>query len=364
MPEELVINNVLSYIASARQVLNSNEVINNAKAFYEDKAILEAKDDIYKLINEHLIRRKTADKIKQELKDIMDAFTIAEANSIAMPTFVAQGLSALPPSTGFEALATLINGLKDEITTLNGKMSKLDQIEKKHNDLLQECSTIKKDIQEIKQNSAFSKSTKDAVSIAHDQNGQPRQYTDAARKASLRSNGPPRPKNGSTVIRDQAKELAKYETRNLNSNKTHANGESGHGVPGASSTESTDDGGWQTKQPRGRRGSRPLPRTYSQPKIVGKRKNTSFKAIERYYDVFVGGCQLDMTEEKLKDYCNNDLKIAIYDCNELKIINNRYKCFKISLTLENRNEILNADYWPENTWVKKFYRTRSNEAQN
>ena len=80
MPNDLVINNVLSYIASARQVLNCNEIVKAARAFYEDKPILDAKDMIYGLIIEHAVRRKTSDKIRQELKDIIDAFSKAEEN--------------------------------------------------------------------------------------------------------------------------------------------------------------------------------------------------------------------------------------------------------------------------------------------
>ena len=70
-----------------------------------------------------------------------------------------------------------------------------------------------------------------------------------------------------------------------------------------------------------------------------------------------------MTPEKLKDYCMNEIEINIKECIDLKVINNRYKCFKITLSLANRDKILDGKYWPENIWVRKFHKSRNNNAR-
>ena len=141
---ELVLNNVLCYISNARASAAANEIINTAHAFYESAQIIKAKDLIVGLINEAVVRRKGDDKFRTELKDILEAFSKAEQNSIALPTFVANGSKALPPSSGFEVLVDIINDLKDEITALKSKVTSID-----NNRVLTELGQMRKELRDM-----------------------------------------------------------------------------------------------------------------------------------------------------------------------------------------------------------------------
>ena len=74
-------------------------------------------------------------------------------------------------------------------------------------------------------------------------------------------------------------------------------------------------------------------------KILSKRKDSNLlEAADRSYDIFVGGCNLATTVDSLRQYCSQEIKVDIMDCFEIKIAANKYKCFKISLTLPNRDK--------------------------
>ena len=90
---DLHVNNVLSYVSSARETLSATEIINVASAFYESGLVCEAKDFLYGLLDVRPVRRKAPDA-KKELKDILEGLEIAEQKAIALPTFVARGLQA------------------------------------------------------------------------------------------------------------------------------------------------------------------------------------------------------------------------------------------------------------------------------
>ena len=96
-------------------------------------------------------------------------------------------------------------------------------------------------------------------------------------------------------------------------------------------------------------------------RILGKCKDSNLpEAADRSCDIFLGGCNLTTTVESLRQYCSQEIKVDIIDCFEIKIVANKYKCFKISITIPNRDRILDPELWTENVWVRKFYKNRSN----
>ena len=144
----LHVNNVLSYISSARETLSATVIINVASTFYESGLVSEAKDFLYGLLDVRAVRRKAPDAKK---KDILDGFETAEQEAIALPTFVARGLQALQPSSGFEALVQMVSDIRDEITTLNGKVNTCDSLNMKQ--VLNEMAEMKKKVEKLEKRS-------------------------------------------------------------------------------------------------------------------------------------------------------------------------------------------------------------------
>ena len=122
----LHVNNVLCYISSARETLNATDIINIASAFYDTGLFCEAKDFRYGLIDVRVVRRKTPDAKKKELKDHLDGFDTAEQKEITLPTF-------------------------DEITILDGKTNSADSLTRKQ--VLNEMAEMKKKVEKIEKRS-------------------------------------------------------------------------------------------------------------------------------------------------------------------------------------------------------------------
>ena len=83
-------------------------------------------------------------------------------------------------------------------------------------------------------------------------------------------------------------------------------------------------------------------------------------------EVYVGGCFKECTEDDLKEYCSNQLKIKIIDCVDLKSKSEQAKSFQIKVDVKTET-ILNGELWPENVYVRKFFiarQGRNNNTQN
>ena len=379
---DLVLSNVLCYLSTARSVTSNDEIVNIAHAFYTPESIIEAKDFIFGLVQETIVRRKNAGKIQREIQDALDAFNIAEQKSIALPQFVASGLRALPPSSGFEVVADLINDLREEVTRLKQKIASFDKKAEYLDKVLKECTEIKNLVKKsvpsvpVQQFPVpFNQAVASGVAQAPQRFQHPAQPMPAGVfMPNVHGVGPPRPsgpqpqgnrlmaprppdfRNGnSTLSRGSRNDI------NVTGGVTGAlNGVSNgdgdvRGGDGGGATGGLDsgDGGWELAGRRRRR---------TTPKIVGTRTSSCslFRVPEKFYDIFVGGCSLDETEENLSKYCTDDLGIPIKGCSELTTVAESYKCFKITLSLSIRDKILKGENWPDYISVRKFCRNRRN----
>ena len=99
-------------------------------------------------------------------------------------------------------------------------------------------------------------------------------------------------------------------------------------------------------------------------KVTGAhRSNTSsFKAAPRLIDVFVGRVDNSVTEEVLKEYIMDTFGISMVLVNNLIIKTSEHKAFKVTLKFSERNKLFDADLWPEDIVVDKFYNRSRRQA--
>ena len=72
-------------------------------------------------------------------------------------------------------------------------------------------------------------------------------------------------------------------------------------------------------------------------------------------DLYLGNCNLSVTSEIIENYVLKEMNIKLRKCEPLKARDPNTTSFKLTLTLDDRLKLLNADVWPENIVCRKFY---------
>ena len=115
--------------------------------------------------------------------------------------------------------------------------------------------------------------------------------------------------------------------------------------------------GWVLQQSGrgGRRGS--VGRRSRTTGVRGSGRNTggALKAAFRSVDVFIGRVSNDIDCDGIKNYINSVFNIQTLTISEIEIRATDYKAFKVGVNLNDREALFNADLWPENIIVDKFY---------
>ena len=98
------------------------------------------------------------------------------------------------------------------------------------------------------------------------------------------------------------------------------------------------------------------------PDIRGKKGNLNhaFKGALPLTDIYIGGCDKTCTENDLKDYCTNAIKVNVHKCAPLTTRSEYTKCFRIKVDVLSKEKIMLPDMWPENIIIRKYYWPRNN----
>ena len=123
---KVVWNDVLCFLASARNSMAKDIIIKNFVSFYDEDAVIRAKEELFKLCNEKNIARKSCSShpnvSEKHVEDMLDLFFKKDDNPTVLPTFTAKGFTSMPP-VGFEIIAPVIMALRDKITPLKPEIS-------------------------------------------------------------------------------------------------------------------------------------------------------------------------------------------------------------------------------------------------
>ena len=74
--------------------------------------------------------------------------------------------------------------------------------------------------------------------------------------------------------------------------------------------------------------------------------------------MFLGRMDNDVSVESIRNYIQEIFEIHVYNIEELKIVTDEYKAYKINVSLNERGKLFNAELWPEGIVIDKYY-TRS-----
>ena len=97
------------------------------------------------------------------------------------------------------------------------------------------------------------------------------------------------------------------------------------------------------------------------PKIIaGTRESehgSGLSGVQRTFDVFVGGSDLETSEDDNKTFCSSN-EVTEKKCESIPTKSEWYKSFKVSVLLGNMDKLLNTNIWPRCVFVRKFFRAR------
>ena len=383
-------NDILCYITSAMGTLTRDSLITCAFGFYKPDEVKKAKDLICKLANEKNIARKSCtghpNPMMADLKDIYSCFEKIENDSMPTPKFVAGGFSSFPPQ-GFENVAPIMCSLRDEICALREELNEMKQNNANDARALNNYNVVAQDVTEIK---AFVQRLhaihgSPPQSVQNMEAGLPNTDASSIKVSNEVSSAGITPTNATPIIDNSGNDTendwhlvnhrhyanAARRGRGAGNFRTSARG-GGNVAPGtrgdAQQNSRSGNGANscgadnESSVPRGNDGQGN--RRRRREVITGCRTSESdISAGDRIVDIFVGGCGQTCTSEKITDFCVK-YGIPIRKCEELKSASEWVKSFKVSATFENREKLLDGNFWPQGVFVRKFFRRRINNGSN
>ena len=146
--DNLVINNVLSYISTALDYKSTEYVVSMCSSFYNIDAISEARTIIDSIADNRKLRKRNQSLIHIEVFELVELFKKCLSNNTKLPKFVAFGFNAMP-SDDLQSVAKQFEYLRDDFDKVNDdiktiKSSILDNM------IIDSNLALKEDVMEIK----------------------------------------------------------------------------------------------------------------------------------------------------------------------------------------------------------------------
>ena len=126
------VNNVLCFISTAKHTYTDHNIICSCQSFYKADEISEAKDLLFEIANEAIIKRRGESRMKNDLCDMLTLMRKLDENK-------------MPPAAGIEVVAEHIVSLMSEITLLRAEVTLLKD-ENPSNSFIE----IKEELKDIK----------------------------------------------------------------------------------------------------------------------------------------------------------------------------------------------------------------------
>ena len=338
-----------------------DNILLNALGFYKPEAVKAAKDVLFEFCQIVPPKRKACqshpDPTSAHLKDILELFERKDSENFTFPKFVADGYQAFPPSVGFDALASVMCSLRDEVAALRLEVADLRKNNERDAKSIDNVNCIIQDMAEVK-------------TMMHE-------AISNRRISSASSNFPS--ENSRTTHRSSRNSNPNYGANADNSSNGPTTSSEDNPANRVAPQNSNDDESSQlyssvllrpTSGPRrtSQRSSPPAPRPSSRnppsrnrranATITGSRQNSSgLTSGSRVLDVFVGGCGRDTSSDNIRDYCSSN-GVHIKKCETLEGKSEWSCSFKISVEASDRDKLLTGEFWPQGIVVRKFYRAK------
>ena len=309
---KIIVNELLCYCVNARETMNRDSIEMVISGYFEINELTLAKEiltsDIYiknildKSECRFIVKRKAPNLANKISKDIIGIFDlIDELNPESMPLYVASNIRRIPPlgdqNTNMASIHSAIILLRNNVNLINEAITPLlisaNEVNiNKDNDIPNICEHISADI-------SIDHSLPDAIVNNHET------YASKVRKPTADDNF--------TLVNKNVKNV-----KNVNKVKT----------------------------------------TRRNVITIGKGSSEAFgKPPARRYHLFLSRINIDVTIESIKSYICKEFEITSDECSVEKIITSRHfvSSFKVSLMIDNVQDMYNCNRWPSGILIKRFY---------
>ena len=323
-----------------------------------------------------------------------------------MPNFVAKSYDSLPPSYGFDLISSTLVDLISQISSLKTEVTELKKARSENNDCSEVFSIIKDDIFDMKlilQNINCMKSAKSSDHLSKDDVNnkslislsQPispildrdcefknisekllsTNVTPSASALLKEIRNSTTPSTPSQLLepstraqsqvtnlincQDSSSDNLKIESCTFNSQNTESYSQQigSDTIVNDCNNKLMKDGGVDNKGLKSATGkladkglqSAPNKLAFDFPKSSG-----SLKSAQKYLDLYLGNCDLDITVDIVKGHIFNKTGIKTINCEQFKLTD-LSKSFKVTTFAHEREKLLNNRIWPPGIICRKFY---------
>ena len=386
-------------MANASNDYAQNVVFDLIYSFYSIDQIIEAKDLLANLLKKDADNRRTPDKKRKDLEDVVKYFDeLKQSTRGTKEIFLADSYKKLPP-VGMEFIAPILANLSEEVSKLNHILPKISDIKTEVINTADTVRSLKTDVyamqkalitsnaRSVMNKSPYNNNTNNNIMTFRNNNGTADSHKSVSdskepvdgnsRKVSQQNPFSPQPPNliSNKIVNLQNQILNNASTsldltctpkpkasiivqnRSLNS-MPHSTD-----LDRESSEDCSDFTGnnWKEKRPRNSI-RREAKRRNSSNIVTGKKKSNSdnFKSAERFVDVFIGRADKSVNAEIISEYATDNFDVNCKDVEKLVTKTDQYNCFKVKVNINDRDKLFKSEFWPEGIIVKKYYLRKRN----
>ena len=391
---EIVINHLLCFLSSAKNDHSRESLLDMAYSFYSHEEIKLAKTELANILKRDAVWRRDPEKKRKDLDDVIEFLDELKASKFKT-RFVSDNYKKIPP-VGLEFIAPILTNLTGEVERLNELLPKILDIKSEVVNAADTVRQLRVDVDEIKLNfcqavSGLNEASNDIMEndleILNDirsfrlsisergdvphcpspgKNRKKKASSSGSAQQNKRSSDMNTHLHDATLIKSplphQETAVKEREGPSTPTYAEQANKNSKAASIVSSDSDQEDDNPWAVAGARRReKRQHRLMRRETEGKqrsarVTGSRKSHhQLKAVRRTADVFLGRMDSDVSIGSIKNYIQETFEIHVYNIEELKIVTDEYKAYKITVSLHEREKLFNPELWPEGIVVDKFY---------
>ena len=402
MAKNYIINNVLSFLCSAKNDYAEEALFDVIYSFYSIDEIKVSKNIIAGILNKDAPVRRDPDKKKKELSDLIqfyDEFLLLKNNK---DVFVSDNYKKVPP-LGLEFIAPMLCNLSEEVSKINELLPKILDIRSEVSNTADTVRNLKANITNVEEkivelNTSYKTSLNQSgfnygsscvpISNRYDVLDNGSAVGDSAISCSLTQSSvkkaiadynslsvsPGLGNHGNTLTPTVSRKTSRTHDKTLSPLSTGAL--KGNIVPSfqdapvpssitnkyESVKETTiheDDSGndgWTLVQREKRNNYKKSNRKTSIIRGSGQNfSNNILKGVDKLVDIYVGRINIVTDIDVISSFIKDNFEVTPINVELLDIKSTDYKCYKVKIKLNERNLLFNPSLWPVGVVIDKFY---------
>ena len=376
MAKNLIINNLLCFLRTAKNDYADEVLFDLVFSFYSLDEVKCAKELIAGLLNRDVTVRKNPEKKKKDLDDLMELFNdFKDSENFRKDIFVSDSYKRMPP-LGLEFISPILTNLSDEIIKINNLLPKITDIKSEITNTADTVRSMKIQISSLEKK--IDNNLSSGVNAAASINSRPNLHKPPLISAdhqvlspSMIKIGSPSPDitktlnndlmssaKSSKIVELQRNIYKDIQQRNFIQERNSARDDLPYNDPQKGNSD--DDSEWTVveRKRRSYKNKNNVNKENSRTSLItGSKKITenSLKGIAKTVDVFIGRVDVSSTPVEIRKYIESTFNIKVINTEQLSINNNSYNCFKVNVQIQDREKLFDSNMWPEGVIVNKFY---------